>query len=190
MRRQRKRLPDARDGRLTHVAIMRQAARRPMGRVARRRFERRRQYALDVGVGNLSRDTGTRLVELFVRRWRDKSAAPFADRVLDYMQIASDRRGGLAGPHSGELIVPTTRELGQASDGASSVRAGLVRQSPAQSAVAVCPVASACRPCSRERTVDRNLFHGSLTQGASGRVLCVSSRAQTGVLEGDRRPRC
>ena len=88
-----------------------------------------------------------------------------------------------------EPIVPATRELGQASDGASSVRACLVRQSSAQSAVPVGPVTSACRPCSRVRQSIETCFT-DLTQRASGRVLRVSSCAQTGVLEGDRRPRC
>lgn len=83
------------------------------GSVARRRFERRRQYALDVGVGNLSRNTGTRLVEPSVRRRRDKSAAPFADRVLDYMQIASDRRGGPAGRTAENQSCPQRESLGR-----------------------------------------------------------------------------
>ena len=93
MRLQRKRLPDAGDSGLTHLAMLGQAARRPMGRVAGRRFERRRQRALYMGIGIRSRDTGTRLVEQSVQSPRDKSAAPFADRVLGDMQIASDRRG-------------------------------------------------------------------------------------------------
>ena len=112
MRLQRKRLPCARWP-SDSCRKLRQAARPPMGRVARRRFERRRQYALDVGVGNLSRDTRTRLVELSVRRRRDKSAGPFADRVLDCMQIASDRRGGLAGRTAESQSCPQRESLGR-----------------------------------------------------------------------------
>jgi hypothetical protein len=93
---QRKRLPDASDGRLAHVALLGQASRRSMRRVAGRRFKCHRQHAFHLGIGNLSRYTRTRLVEQSVQSARDKSGAPFADRLFGHMDLTGDGGRGLA----------------------------------------------------------------------------------------------
>ena len=97
MRLQRERFPDARDGRLAHVAMLRQAARRPVSGVTGRRLECRRQHAFHVGIGNLPRHAGARLVEQAVQSAREESPAPLADRLLRDMDITRDRRRRFAG---------------------------------------------------------------------------------------------
>jgi hypothetical protein len=93
---QRKRLPDARDRGLTHVAVFGQAARRPVRRIARRRFQRRRQDPFHVGIGDLPRHARPRLVEQAIQAAGQKSAAPFTDGLFRHVHVPRNRSRGFA----------------------------------------------------------------------------------------------
>jgi AraC-like DNA-binding protein/CheY-like chemotaxis protein len=94
VRLQGKRLPDPRDRRLTHVAVLGQAARRPVRRIVRHRFQRRRQDALHIGIGDRARHARTRLVEQPIQTAHQKATAPFADRLLRDVDVPRNRGRG------------------------------------------------------------------------------------------------
>ncbi len=97
MRLQGKGLRDARDPGLTHVALRGQAPRRPVRRIARRRFEGGGQDAFHISIGDFPRYARPRFVRQPVKPLREESATPFADHLFRDLDIPRDRGGCFAG---------------------------------------------------------------------------------------------
>jgi MacB-like periplasmic core domain/FtsX-like permease family len=113
VRLQRESLPDAGNGGLAQVALLRQAPRGPMRRITRRRFEGRGQGALDIGIGDLPRHARTRFVEQPVQAPGEKPTAPLPDRLFRHVDITRDRGRRFAGRAAQHQTSPQGQGLGR-----------------------------------------------------------------------------
>ena len=97
MRLQTKRAPDARDGRFRETRDVRHAARGPLGRVRRGRFQRAGDDVHKDIVGHFARHPGPRFIGQAFQATDAKAFAPFADTIARDVQRPGHRAIRLTG---------------------------------------------------------------------------------------------
>ena len=96
VRRERKGVPDARDGALAHAQFSGQKARAPMRGVARRALQRGRDHPLNLLVQDAARHTRARRIAQAFEALLGKAPPPFAHRQVTDAQARCDSQVGCA----------------------------------------------------------------------------------------------